>query len=416
MTGEQDILELRANNKRLQRHINELSRFGRTKEGGVNRVAFGKANIEARGYIRSIMVDAGLKVRIDAVGNMIGRRPGSDDTRPVILFGSHIDTVPNGGKYDGSVGVLAAIECGKILQEKQLRTRHPLEVIIFVDEEGGLTGSRGVLGELTPEALQIETFSGLSVAQGIAKLGGDPKSILQAKRPKNETKAFLELHIEQGKILISEGINIGVVKGIVGINRWQVTIKGEANHAGTTPMHLRRDALLTASHFIIAVHRVANRIKGTHVATVGEIEAFPGAANVIAGRVACSLEIRDLSSAKIERIYKTIKLEAERIAIKCNTPITLTPQDVTAIPAPTDPTIQQLIIRACRQLKLTHKVMPSGAGHDAQNMARLVPTGMIFIPSKGGISHSPKEFSYARDVANGVNVLLHTILQLDKLN
>lgn len=405
--------KLRVNANRIKQRIMELAEFGKNQQGGVSRVAFSEADIQGRNYIVSLMKEAGLKIQIDEAGNIIGQRKGKEPKLPPILFGSHIDSVPNGGKYDGALGVIGAIECVQVLDENGIVTRHPLEVVVFTDEEGGLVGSRAMIGELTPEALEVVSHSGKKVRDGISAVGGNPDEISLVMRHKGEIKAFIEIHIEQGSVLETKNIDIGIVEGIVGINWWDVLIEGFSNHAGTTPMDMRHDALLAAAHLIIAVNRVATGVPGRQVGTVGRIQCEPGAPNVIPGRVVMSLELRDLSAKKINTLYEKIQKEAKAIAEKTKTKISFTPIDATAVPAPTDPQISKFIAEAAQELGLTSILMPSGAGHDAQNIARIAPTGMIFVPSVGGISHSPKEYTRPEDMANGANVLLFTILKID---
>ena len=409
-----DWKNFRADAKRMEERIKELSEFGANREGGVSRVAFSDADVEGRKYIRSLMEKAGLKVRVDAAGNIIGHREGRNPKLPVILFGSHIDSVPHGGNYDGDVGVLGALECIEILNQQNFLTAHPLEVMVFSDEEGGLTGSHAVAGELSQEALQIKSHSGKTIGEGIRFIGGDPDNLQSAKRNPSEILAYLELHIEQGGILEAEKINIGVVEGIVGINLWNVTVLGFANHAGTTPMNQRKDALLAAARLVESVNHIARSIPGRQVATVGTIQAEPGAPNVIPGKVVMSLEIRDLEKSKIDLVFEKVKESSEKIAADTGTTISFAALDVTAVPAPTDQRLRKAIQEAATGLGLTTKLMPSGAGHDAQDLARIVPIGMIFVPSVGGISHSPKEFTIASDVANGASVLMQTILKVDE--
>jgi len=380
----------------------------------VSRVAFSDADVEGRKYIRSLMEKAGLKVRVDAAGNIIGHREGRNPTLQVILFGSHIDSVPHGGNYDGDVGVLGALECIEILNQQNFLTAHPLEVIVFSDEEGGLTGSHAVAGELSQEALQIKSHSGKTIGEGIRFIGGDPDNLQSAKRNRSEILAYLELHIEQGGILEAEKINIGVVEGIVGINLWNVSVLGLANHAGTTPMDQRKDALLAAAKLVDSVNHIARSIPGRQVATVGRIQAEPGAPNVIPGKVVMSLEIRDLEKSKIDLVFEKVKKSAEKIAADTGTTISFAALDATAVPAPTDQRLRKVIQEAATGLGLTTKLMPSGAGHDAQDLARIVPIGMIFVPSVGGISHSPKEFTTPPDMANGASVLMQAILEVDE--
>ncbi len=405
---------LRVNSQRIEKRIMELAEFGQDPRGGISRVAFSEADIQGRAYIMTLMHEAGLEVRVDAAGNIIGRREGSNPGLAPVVSGSHTDSVPNGGKYDGALGVIAAIECAQVLKENGIVTRHPLEVIVFVDEEGGLVGSRAMIGMLTPGALDVRSHSGKKVGEGIVALGGNLGRLADVIRKRGNIKAFIEIHIEQGSILYSRNIDVGIVEGIVGINWWTVDIEGFSNHAGTTPMDMRQDALLAAAHLIIAVNRVVTSEPGRQVGTVGRIQCEPGAPNVIPGHVVMSVELRDLSSEKIGALIKKIKQEAESIAEKTGTKIRFEGIDATAVPAPLDPQVQKYLVESAEELGLSSLVMPSGAGHDAQNMARIAPTGMIFVPSVGGISHSPQEFTRTEDMEKGANVLLQTILKIDR--
>jgi N-carbamoyl-L-amino-acid hydrolase len=404
---------LRVNGARLNAHLEALAAFGRNPQGGVSRVAYSEADRQGREYAMTLMRVADLAVSIDAAGNIIGRRAGSDKTLKPILFGSHIDSVPEGGNFDGDVGSLGAIEVAQTLAENNTTTRHPLEVVIFQNEEGGLIGSEAMIGVLTDRELDHVSSSGRTIREGINFIGGDVSKLATVKREKGSIAAYLELHIEQGGTLEAERIDIGVVEGIVGINQWNVTVEGFANHAGTTAMNNRRDALLAAAKFIEAVNRIVTSVPGRQVGTVGKIQAFPGAPNVIPGKVILTLELRDLDAAKIQMLYQKIRAEADQIATAGKVSFDFKELN-TNIPAPTDPRIRAIIDSSAKAFGLTTKQMPSGAGHDAQDMARLGPVGMIFIPSIGGISHSPKEFSRAQDIENGANVLLHSLLALDK--
>jgi N-carbamoyl-L-amino-acid hydrolase len=399
---------------RMLERITALSAFGANPEGGVSRVAFSDADIAGREYVVKLMRDAGLEVRVDAAGNLIGRRAGTDPRLPAIMFGSHIDSVPGGGNYDGDVGVIGAIEVAQLLKDNGIATRHAIEVVSFTDEEGGLIGSLAMTGRLGADTLDIVSHSGKTIRDGLRAVGGDPDRLGEAKRAPGELAAFIELHIEQGAILDEENVDIGVVEGIVGIRWWDVTIEGFANHAGTTPMNRRRDAMLSAAELTLAINRVATSMPGRQVATVGRIRAEPGAPNVIPGRVVMSLEIRDLDTAKMDLVYDAIAKGAERIAGERQTPISFEALDVSSTPAPTDERMRRIIAESADALGLTHKAMPSGAGHDAQDMTHIAPTGMIFVPSKGGISHSPKEYTAPEDMANGANVLLRTVLSIDR--
>lgn len=414
VTAAGESLSTHVSAERMGQRIDALSGFGANPEGGVSRVAFSDADIAGREYIRSLMQEAGLDVRVDTAGNIIGRREGSEPGLPAIMFGSHIDSVPGGGNYDGDVGVIGAIEVAQVLEDNGVSTRHPLEIVSFTDEEGGLIGSVAMALGLEDSHLDDVSHSGLTVREGIRAVGGDPGRLDEARREPGELAAFIELHIEQGAILDESGTDIGVVEGIVGIHWWDVVIEGFANHAGTTPMDRRRDAMVSAAELVLEINRIAASMPGRQVATVGRISAEPGAPNVIPGRVVMSLEVRDLSTDKIMQVFEAVEAAAARIAEKRDTPIRFEPTGVASKPAPTDERMRRIIAAAADDLNLSYKFMPSGAGHDAQDMTHIAPTGMIFVPSKDGISHSPKEFTSPQDMANGARVLLETVLAIDR--
>jgi N-carbamoyl-L-amino-acid hydrolase len=404
---------LRVNGSRIVEHLTALSQFGRNPQGGVSRVAYSQADREGREYAMSLMRGAGLDVSIDAAGNIVGRRKGSDPTLKPLVMGSHIDSVPEGGNFDGDVGSLSAIEVAQTLAENKLTTRHPLEVIIFADEEGGTIGSHSLGSEIPERQLSLVSNSGKTIREGTKFIGGDPDKLASIRRKRGDIHAYLELHIEQGGILDTEKIDIGVVEGIVGIRQWEVKIEGFANHAGTTPMNQRRDAMLAAAKFIEAVNRIVTSMPGRQVGTVGKLQAWPGAYNVIPGKVILGLELRDLDAARVATLFQKISDEAAQIGKSTGTAFDFTETN-SIEPAPTDERIRKLIDETAKSLRLSTKWLPSGAGHDAQEIARLGPVGMIFIPSVAGISHSPKEYSRADDIANGANVLLHALLKLDQ--
>ena len=375
-------------------------------------MAYSDADREARAYVMELMRAAKLEPTIDAAGNIIGRRAGQDASLRPMLIGSHIDSVPEGGNFDGQVGSMGAIEVAQTLSENNLITRHPLEVVIWQNEEGGLYGSRSVSGDVNPRELTNVSRSGKTIAEGIAFIGGDVAKLSEVRRMPGSIAGYLELHIEQGGTLARDNVNIGVVDGIVGINQWEVTVTGFSNHAGTTAMNARRDALLAAARFVELVNRTVKSIPGRQVGTVGRIQAFPGAPNVVPGKVVCTLELRDLDAKKIMMVYRRIVAGAEKIARDTGTSFAY--QDIhTDIPAVTDPRFRAVIARSAKELALTTRQLPSGAGHDAQAMARIGPTGMIFVPSQDGISHSPRELSTASDITNGANVLLRSLVALD---
>lgn len=404
----------KVNGSRIESRIAELAKFGRDDAGRGYRVAYTKGDVEGRKWFIELMKQAGLDTSIDAGGNIIGKRKGKNPSLKPIAFGSHIDMVPDGGNYDGTLGSISALEVIEVLNENKVTTNHPLEVLIFANEEGGLIGSRAMVGNLSAEGLKQISQSGLPMAEGIRTIGGNPDAIQQSIRKRGDLHAFVELHIEQGGILDNEKLQIGVVSGIVGIADWEITIEGFANHAGTTPMNLRQDALLAASKLVIAVNEVIKSVPGNQVGTVGKISAQPGAFNVVPGKVLMSLEIRDLSSEKIESLFAEIEKRASTIEGETKTKIHFHRQASEVKPALTDKGVQQKINDTALALGLTTKFMQSGAGHDSQQMATIAPVGMIFVPSVGGISHSPKEFTKPEDMTNGANVLLNTILALDK--
>jgi len=403
----------RVNDSRVNALLEAMGKIGRTPDGGYSRTGFSDADIEGRRYVAGLLEQAGLGVSIDAAGNLIGRRAGTSADALPIVFGSHIDSVPNGGNYDGPVGSLSAIEVATTLKERGYRNRHPLWVTVWADEEYGLTGSRGFVGEVPPEELARPGREGVVLADQIKRIGGRPEAIAAERHENGSIAAYIELHIEQGGNLERDGINIGVVEGIVGIRAFDVTIIGVANHAGTTPMDRRQNALLAAAEVVLAVERIVRSAPGRQVGTVGRLAVKPGAPNVIPGEVSLSVELRDLSMEKVDWLWEAIRDQIDQVMTKYQTTwkFNARPPHRGAL---ADPGMKAVIAVAAKSLGLTSRVMPSGAGHDAQYLARIGPMGMIFVPSVGGISHSPKEFTRPEDVVNGANVLLHTILAVDQ--
>jgi len=400
------------NGDRLNASMDTMKTFGGSPEGGSTRVAYSEPNRDALEYLDGLMREAGLKTRIDAAGNLVGRREGTEAGLAPIVTGSHIDTVPNGGHYDGIVGSMAAIEVATILHEQGIETRHPLEFVVWSNEEGGKTGSRAVLGAIDTREFDLPSLGRRTLGDGMRFLGGDPARIDEVRRRPGEIAAFIELHVEQGAILDRVGVPVGVVEGIVGIRRWNVTVEGFANHAGTTPMDQRDDALYAAARFVTLVRRLITDVPGTQVGTVGRIQAFPGAPNVIPGSAVMSLEIRDLSMDKIGMLFDRIESAAQGLAEETGTTITFG-QFYESLAAPTDERIRQLVEASADSLGLAHRRMPSGAGHDAQSIGPIAPIGMIFVPSRDGVSHAPTEFTSAEQITNGANVLLRTMLGMD---
>ena len=406
---------LEVDSRRLNRRMNQLARFGANSAGGIDRVAFSDANIEALDWISGLLGESGFTPSIDFAGNMIAHKPGLEPHLSPIMLGSHVDSVPGGGNYDGQVGSMGALEIAATLADAGHTTRHPLEIAVFTNEEAGKTGSRALAGELEEFELDIPTASGFTIGEGLRRLGGNPDRLDEVRRRQGSVEAFLELHIEQGGVLYEDKIDVGVVEGIVGIMRWDVIVDGKTNHAGTTPMDRRADAMVAAARFVDLVYTTAREMPGRQVATVGRLEAEPGAPNVIPGRVTMTLEIRDLSMEGIEKVYDEIGQSVGRIEEQTETQFSFE-RFYTSRAAPTEPRIREIIENSAQSLGLSSRRMPSGAGHDAQSIALFAPVGMIFVPSVDGISHAPEEFTEPQDITNGVNVLLRTLLEIDRTN
>jgi N-carbamoyl-L-amino-acid hydrolase len=414
--GQSSVSDVRIDAARLQQSLEGLSVYGRPEGGtfadGVSRVAYSDADVAGRKFAMELMRAAGLEPRIDTAGNILGWRDGSDRSLKPILFGSHIDSVPSGGNFDGDLGSLSAIEVARTLRDRGVTTRHPLQIVIWSNEEALTMGSRAAVGDLQTVDL-ARLYNGISLADNLRKIGGDPARLAEARMAPGSIHCYLELHIEQGGTLDKAGIPIGVVEGIVSIDEYEVEIRGFANHAGTTPMPERRNALLAAAKLIEAVQEIVTREPGRQVGTVGHLEVFPNARNVVPGVVKHSIELRDLSPEKIARLGDEIQKHAQEIAQQTKTEISMKKVEHDP-PAVATPAIQSQIEAAAASLGLKTTRLPSGAGHDAQVIAKLGPMGMIFVPSVDGISHSPKELTRWPDCANGANVLLQTVLGMDR--
>ena len=406
----------------LRRRLEALSQHGRPTGGtfldGVSRVAYSDADVAGREYALGLIRGAGLEPRVDPAGNIFARRAGREATLAPILFGSHIDSVPNGGNFDGDLGSFAALGVLEALASAGQQTRHPLEMVIWSAEEGvafgrGLGASRIVAGDIQPADMN-QVWNGMTRADAIRKIGGAPDRIMDAVRPKGAHHCYLELHIEQGGTLDRSGTPIGVVEGIVAIDRYTAIVTGVSNHAGTTPMADRQDALIAASQLTLAVREIVTAQPGRQVGTVGRFEIEPNAPNVIPGVARFTIELRDLSLDRIAGLVTQIRARAQEIATATRTMIAIEPLSRNP-PAIASPDVQRAIERAADTLGLGHSRLPSGAGHDAQMMAQLSPMGMIFVPSVGGISHAPSELTRWEDCANGANALLRSILEVDVL-
>ncbi len=400
---------------RLWKRLLELAEIGKHEEGGVARLSFTPEERAAKDLVASYMREAGLAVREDAVGNLFGRREGRGPDAPVVLVGSHVDSVRNGGDFDGPLGVLGGIEVIHTMDEGGVETERPVEVVAFTDEEGarfslGMIGSRALTGELSQEDLSHEDQNGVSIAEAMQEAGLDPARIGEAVRSSDSLAAYLELHIEQGKVLEGEGLPVGVVTGIAGPVWLRLSLSGEAGHAGTTPMGARRDALAAAAEVVRIVEEEASAT-GSTVGTVGQIEARPGGINIIPGRVDLSLDLRDIDEAVRDRAEGRIRERAEEVCGRRG--IDLSFEELQRLPpAPCSEEIRASIAAACEGEGIRPFSLPSGAGHDGMHVAELCPMGMIFVRSRDGISHNPKEWSSREDCEAGCKVLYSTVLDL----
>lgn len=405
---------------RLRNRLERLSTHGRPAGGtfasGVSRVAYSVADLTARAWLIDEIKGADIVPRIDAAGNIFARF-GGQPNQPPILFGSHIDSVPNGGNFDGDLGTFAALEVIQAVQAAKVQTRRPLEMVLWAHEEStafgiGTAASRIVAGDLQAGDMD-RTWNGMKRSDAIKRIAGNPDQIETAVRGKGAWHSYVELHIEQGGTLDRAKVPIGIVEGIVGIHRYDVVIEGFANHAGTTPMGERQDAMVAASQLTLAVRDIAAQRPGRQVGTVGRIEVEPNSPNVIPGRVTLSVEFRDLSEPVLRELGEAVKARGAAIAKDTRTTITFALASAN-LGAPAHGSVQQAISRAADAAGIASVMkLPSGAGHDAQQLARLCPMGMIFVPSVGGISHSPRELTTWEDCARGANVLLGTVLELD---
>jgi len=403
---------LRVNGARLNGWLARFDAIGRTP-GGINRVAYSEADLAGRAFTLELFREAGLAPRVDAAGNIQARVEGTDRALRPILIGSHVDSVTDGGNYDGPVGSFAAIEVARTLREQRVRLRHPLDVVVWSNEEGGTIGSKCAIGEITPPDLDKVARSGKTIREGIALVGGDVARLGEVVMRKGDVACYIELHIEQGGLLEKAGVQIGVVEGIVGLRWFEVTVTGFANHAGATPMDQRHDALLAAARFTVAVNEAVTGEPGRQVATVGRLSVTPNTTNVIPGQVVLTVDLRDLDMGKIERFTQRFEQLGREIGAASGTTFAFK-RLVESAPAMADARVMGWIDASAASLGLTRQRMPSGAGHDAQEIARIAPMGMIFVPSVGGISHSPRELTRPEDVARGADVLLNAVLAADR--
>lgn len=402
------------NPDRFRNDFDALAQIGSTGDGGVNRPALSEAHLEARRWWIARAAEAGLETRIDGAGNHSAILRSPDPDARTLLLGSHTDSVPSGGRFDGALGVIAALEALRTIQDAGITLPVHLEAIDFTDEEGalvGLTGSGALAEQLTVRSFENPRSGRTRWEASLARAGLTEAGILSARRDPKSLAGYLELHIEQGPRLFATGVDIGVVSEIVGIRSYRVTYGGEANHAGTTPMETRRDASLGASAFVLTARDLVMKNFPGCVVNVGQMALRPGAFNIVPGVAELSLEFRAPEPERLAQLGTALLQLAELVASQYGLTLTAEPAGM-CVPAPMSTRAQQAIIAAAESLGLSHATMPSGAGHDAMMLAPLTDVGMIFVPSRGGISHSPLEITEWRDCVNGANVLLRAALNM----
>ncbi|CZQ92847.1 peptidase m20 [Trichococcus palustris] len=407
---------MRANIQRIQDHIETIGRYTATPGEGTTRLSYSEEDRLARAYIKQQMSRYGLAVREDAVGNIYGRLEGTLPGAPAVIVGSHFDSVPNGGSFDGPAGVVTGLEVAALFQEQQLVPAYPLEVIAMIEEEGsrfggGVLGSRMIAGQVTAAQLaEMKDGNGISAAEAMAMLGFHAEKAADALRTAKDTKAFIELHIEQGPVLENAGEDVGLVDTIVGMTEIRVTIEGKAGHAGTTPMPGRADALAAAVTVIHQLPDLALQEQDDTVLTVGKLSVYPNGANVIPSRVVFTVDIRSKNNQTIQRILKDVHNLVDSVArdgITCDIADLLYME-----PVHLSANIHAVLVENSRKLGLKYRDMVSGAGHDAMIFAGFTDVGLVFVPSRGGISHTPAEWTDYEHLQKGIELVFKTIVQL----
>lgn len=400
--------------ERVARRLYELSHIGYTQAGGVKRPGFSDEEKTAKTLVKKWMYEAGLEVTEDGAGNVVGRLAGANSQAKAIGSGSHVDSVPNGGNFDGPLGVLSALEVAEAWKASNYVPQKPYEVIIFTDEEGsrfnsGLSGSRAMTGDISEEEIAgLRDYNSESLEQVLSHYGSTLQQFKEAKRDVSALELFVEVHIEQGKKLEKENQPVGIVSGIAGPAWLEAEFVGEAGHAGNTPMAGRTDPLVAAAEFIQQIPEFPGKISGTAVATVGKMEVFPNGINVIPEKVVLHADIRDIQEETRDALLRKIMEEAESIAEKRGTPLTIK-QNTKIKPVPIDQGLQRQLADSLIKFGIKPTYIPSGAGHDAMILGRHIPVAMLFVRSKGGISHNPKEWSSLNDCICGIHVLKNFI-------
>jgi len=405
---------------RLASLLQRLSEIAGDGQAAVNRISFTPDEREAHATLARWMAEAGLQVETDAFGNTWGTRPGRRADLPPIGFGSHLDSVPQGGRFDGAVGVVAGVEALRMLDAAGIQTEHPLRLIAFVCEEGArfgeaCLGSKAVVGLLEPGDLQrLRDAHGVTLASAMQSLGLDPRQLPSVRWEPRALAAFLELHIEQGRLLENEGKAIGLVEAVAGNTRLRISLHGRADHSGGTPMHLRKDALAAAAEIVLGVERLANEPRRrTTVATVGRLDVSPNSITTVPARVTFYVDVRDVDGDRQRAAAQDVLALAQQVAARRDVALEA------ELVGDSSPVVLPLWLRhltrdVCQRLDVPYRVLNSGAGHDAAILARALPAAMLFVPSHQGLSHCPEEWTSISDIAVGVRVLYHSILALDR--
>ncbi|WP_170885487.1 Zn-dependent hydrolase [Bacillus alkalicellulosilyticus] len=403
------------NQKRLWTTLMELAEIGAASpQCGITRLSLSKEDLEAREYVITLMRDCGLDVRVDAIGNIIGRLQGTNVKATTVLTGSHIDTVPQGGIFDGALGVLGAIEAVRTLIENEVKLTHSIEVVSFTDEEGtrfgsGYIGSKGMAGKLNESVFQLTDEQGVSLKAALRDAGFNPEMYQSAYRDTKEFKAYIELHIEQGKVLEEHGLPVGVVTDIQGPVWLDITLHGSPDHAGATPMYMRKDTGVATAEIILEIEEIAKEFEG--VGTVGKLRFEPGGVNIIPGKALFSVDLRHVDKEMRSKMVTRVKETVERVCKKRGmTAETIVKKEVDPITCSSD--IIEVIEKACSQIQLKTMRLQCGAGHDSLIMGKVTKMGMIFVRSKNGFSHNPKEWSEQEDCVLGTQALLNTLVLL----
>ena len=403
------------------RDLNAVGRIGIGSHGAVTRLVFSVKELRSRQLLIHLMRQAGLKIHIDAIGNIFGRLDGANPKAPAVLAGSHLDTVIHGGKYDGPVGVIGALEAVRTIRENNIAFRSPLEVVCFVGEESSrfgfsTLGSSLVAGEVRPKDLtNAVDQQGTKLADVLASLGISRRNLSAIKRNPNGLKAYLELHIEQGPILEAKKKRIGLVTAIAAPSRFRVVFKGQADHSGTTPMEMRKDALVASAQLIEYIEKICRKFssmaKGRVVGTVGAMRIEPGVINAVPGKADLSVDIRGITARSKDQVAKMVKQKAGAIACARGIGVEILPIREEH-PVPLDKRLLRVTKDICDEKGLDYEIMPSGAGHDAMQMAKITPAGMIFVPSTRGISHNPLEWTDPEDICLGAQLLMETMIRV----